>query len=302
MNREQINPKDENAWLTLRLQDLTSTDIAALFGISPWLTEFELWHRKKEAAIVAFNANPRMQWGLRLQDAIANGIAQDYSLVIRPMSEYVRLPAFRLGASFDYAIDPDGILEVKNVDSLAYKDGWLIDGESIEAPPHIEIQIQHQLLVSGRTHAYIGALIGGNRVTLIKRESDAQIHEAIMAKSAAFWKSIDENKPPEPDFKADARFLARLHGYAEPGKVMTTIPSALPGLIADYKRFGADETAAKKGKDGVKAEILTLIEDHEKVIGEGFTISAGMLPPTEIAAYTRKGYRDFKVYVKKEKQ
>lgn len=300
MNRETIIPKDEKHWHKLRAQDITSTDVAALFGISPWLTEFELWHRKKNATIVELEPSGRMLWGQRLERSISDGIAEDYKLTIRPMKEYIRVPAWRIGSSFDNAVGEDGILEVKNVDGLAYKDGWIINGDSVEAPPHIEIQAQHQLLVSGRTHAYIGALIGGNRVTLIKREPDVAIHEAIKAKVAAFWRSIDANEEPEPNFKEDANFISKLQGYAEPGKVINASgDDKLSDLVRSYKSWGEKESAAKDEKDGIKAQLLILIGDAEKVMGDGFTISAGVKPPTLIEAYTRKGYRDFRVYLKK---
>lgn len=310
MNREIILPTDEQHWLQLRAQDITSTDIAALFGISPYMTEFELWHRKKNASIVQLEQNDRMTWGTRLQDAIANGIAKDYALKIRKMTEYIRDPAFRIGSSFDFEFtttnddgeDEVGILEVKNVDSLAYKDGWIIDGDSVEAPPHIEIQVQHQLLVSGHDHALIGALIGGNRVTLIKRTSDKEICEAIKAMVAKFWESIDANRPPAPDFRADAQFIAKMNGYAEPGKVLNAAgDTKIAGLARDYKEWGEKESSAKAEKQGIKAQILTLIEDAEKVVGDGFTISAGVRPPTLVEAYTREAYRDFRVYMKKDK-
>lgn len=301
MNRETIFPKNEQEWLTLRTKDITSTDIAALFGISPWLTEFELWHRKKNADIVALEPNTRMLWGQRLERSISEGIAEDYKLDIRPMKEYIRLTDWRIGSSFDNAVGSDGILEVKNVDSLAYKDGWLINGDSVEAPPHIELQGQHQLLVSGRKTLYIGALIGGNRVTLIKREADEQIHEAIKAKVAKFWESIDANKEPVPDFSEDAKFISKLQGYAEPGKILNANGDAkLSGLVRDYKEWGDKVSSAQDEKDAIKAKILLLIGEHEKVIGDGFTISAGVKPPTLVEAYERKGYRDFRVYLKKE--
>lgn len=315
MNRETIYPVDDKHWHWLRSQDITSTDVAALFGISPYLTKFELWHRKKTSTIVEIEQNQRMAWGNRLQDAIAKGISDDYSLTIRPMKEYIRVPAWRIGSSFDYSVCPHGknpihgcdtedeILEVKNVDSLAYKEGWLIQGDTVEAPPHIELQAQHQLLVSGRSRASIGALIGGNRVTLIKREADPQIHEAIKAKVAAFWESIDSNQEPEPDFKEDAKFLAKLYSYGEPGKIMNAAGDAkLAGLVRDYKEWGEKESSAKAEKDGIKGQILTLIQDAEKVTGDGYTISAGVKPPTLIEAYERKGFRDFRIFLKKAKE
>lgn len=301
MEREIIIPRDDTHWHELRSRVITSTEVSALFGISPWMTEFELWHRKKNASIVQLQPNERMKWGTRLQNAIASGIAEDYKLTIRPMTEFIQVPAWRMGSSFDNAVGDEGILEVKNVDSLAYKDGWLVDGDSVEAPAHIEQQLQFQMLVSDRPHGMIGALIGGNRVVLIKREADPQIQEAIKAKVAKFWASIDANEEPAPDFKADADFIAKMNGFAEPGKVMNASgDEKLAGLVRHYKEWGEKVTAAQDEKDGLKSQILMLIEDSEKVVGDGYTISAGMKPPTLVEAFTRKAFRDFRVYLKKE--
>src|SRR3990172_11795006 len=119
---ETIKPKNEAEWLSLRMKDITSTEISALFGISPYSTEFELWHRKKNKLYVDFEETERMTWGLRLQNAIAKGIAEDQGWKVRRMNEYIRIPELRIGASFDFSIEgkdiEPGILEIKNVDSL----------------------------------------------------------------------------------------------------------------------------------------------------------------------------------------
>lgn len=307
MNREIIKPSDEAHWLALRTQDITSTDIAALFGISPYLTKFELFHRKKNADLIALEPTERMKWGVRLQDAIAAGICQDQGWEMwRRKDEYVRIPELAIGASFDFEVGTNGdmpLLEIKNVDALAFKEGWLLEGDNVEAPPHIELQLQHQMLVAERPVAYIGALVGGNRVTLIKREADGEIQRTIQTRVAQFWESIKANHEPSPNFKEDAKFIAHLNSYAEPGKVMNAAgDDKLAGLVRDYKEWGAKESSAKAEKEGIKAQILTLIEDHEKVIGDSYTISAGVKPPTLIEAYERKGYRDFRIFVKKEKE
>lgn len=299
MEREIIVPKDEQDWLRMRTLDITSTDVAALFDISPYLSRFELWHRKKTGLVMKLDPNQRMLWGNRLEAAIATGIAEDHKMTVRPMKEYIRIPAWRIGCSFDYSIEGDnpGVLEVKNVDSLAYKDGWVVTGDLVEAPPHIELQHQFQLLVSGRTWGYIGALIGGNRVILIRRDADLAILEAIKAKVAEFWQSIDENKEPAPDFKVDAAFISKLNGFAEPGKVVNG-DAVIKDLVTKYKEWGTKESEAKEEKEALKAQILTLIGTAEKVIGDGYTISAGVTPPTLIEAFTRKAFRNFRIFIK----
>lgn len=301
---ETIHPKDEAHWLELRKQDVTSTETAALFGLSPYVTAFELWHRKHDNLEVEFEMNERVRWGSRLQDSIAAGIAQDKGWTIRRMTEYMRDPELHIGASFDFLFSSDneekGILEIKNVDSLAFKEGWLIDGDDIQAPPHIELQVQQQLLLTGEPRAVIGALIGGNHVVLIKREPDQIVIASIQKKIMEFWDSIKNHREPKPDFSRDTDFIQRLYAFAEPGKIFNA-DEKISRLAYKYKQATEETKEAGYRKDAYKAEILTLIGSAEKVIGETFTISAGVTGPALIPAYERKGFRNFKISWKKEK-
>ncbi len=313
MTIERIIPDSEAHWLSLRTLDITSTEIAALFGISPYMTKFELWHRKKEAAVVRFEANERMKWGTRLQDAIAAGIAADNGWVIRPMKEYIRDTERRIGSSFDFAVvncDEAGreydsaLLEIKNVDALMFRDGWVVgDDGNVEAPPHIELQVQHQLLLAGLDRASIGALVGGNSVTLIPRERDESVTQAILGRAEEFWQSIAANSPPDPDFARDAGFIARLYQHAEPGKIIDGSGNMeLASLAEQYRAFGEAEKRAGEQKQGLKAQILMMIGDAEKVVGDTFSsITAGVIGPAEVS-YTRDGYRNFRINWRKEKK
>lgn len=306
MRHESITPKDKEHWLKLRMEDITSTESPALFGISPYMTLFELWHTKKNKGLSSIGENERMQWGTRLQKSIAGGIGEDNGWNVVPFEAYVRIPDLRIGSSFDYrfllpGVDDDMscILEIKNVDSLAFKEGWMIDGDNVEAPPHIELQVQHQLLVSGYETAYIGALVGGNRVVLIKRGVDEQIHESIKSKVAAFWKSIEENKEPEPDFKRDAEFIAKLYNKADKDSV-TYADQDVSDLAMLYKHAADAGKVADQQKKEYKAKILTKIGKASKVMSDQFTITASEIAPTHVEAFDKKGYRDFKIFFKKD--
>lgn len=300
---ETINPKDEKEWLELRKKDVTSSEVAALFGLSPYITAFELWHRKKNATVVGVEWNDPMSWGVRLQDSIAAGVAEDNGWNIRKMTEYMRDPELRMGSSFDFSIevsgtltDTCGILEIKNVFGMVFKDQWNENEDgSVEAPPHIELQVQHQLAVSGRSFAYIAALVSGNKVVLIKRGPDASIIDAIKSKVRAFWDSIDSNSPPPPNFAADAEFISKLYGYSEPGKIFNASgDEEITTLAESYKKCSDVIKKATSEKESIKAKLLTIIGDAEKVTADGFSISAGMVGPAHIE-YDREGYRTFKI-------
>lgn len=301
MIQEIIVPKDRKHWLSLRTQDVTSTETAALFGSSPYSTYFELAHNKRNQTVVEIEANERMAWGSRLEKAIAEGVAEDNSWEIRKASEYIRLPEIKLGASFDYFVDDEGVLEVKNVDALMFKEGWLIDESgNLEAPPHIEFQVQTQLLVSKKKYAYIAALVGGNRIVLIKREPDTLVFEAIKKSVAEFWNKVKSGEPITPDFRVDADFICKIHGFAEPGKVLDATQSAdLSGLAAQYKVLGSAIKEMEEKRLAVKAQMLMTIGDAEKVLGDGFSISAGVVGPAHIE-FDREPYRNFRINWKKK--
>lgn len=315
MKREIIVPENEAAWLELRKKDITSTDIAALFNMSSYCTPFELWHRKKSGEDIEFEMKEWTLWGKRLQDSIAAGVAIDNGWSIRKMDEYMRIPELRMGSSFDFsirnlAVSPEaneptfietGLLEIKNVFGMIFKDQWLEDDDgNIEAPPHIELQVQHQLAVSGRAFCYIAALVAGNKIVLIKREPDQEIINEIKLKVMRFWETIDKNQEPEPDFERDGKMLKRLYNVAEPGKVMDASDDAgLLEMVKEYLRDGATIKALEGKREAIKNKILTLAGDAEKIIGGQFSVSLGTVAPAHVE-YDRAAYRLFKINANKQ--
>lgn len=314
MATEIIVPGNQEHWLELRKQDVTSTESACLFGESPYMTHFDLWHRKRSGVVPEFKTNDRMKWGNRLESAIAYGIAEEQGWEVKPMKEYFRHPDLRMGSSFDFVITNLGEpvhLEIKNVDYLAFRDGWLEheDG-SIEAPTHIELQVQHQMAVSGFKRAFIGAFIAGNRGVVIERHRDDDVIAAIKARVAAFWKTVDEGLEPDPVMPGDAEVIIRLNQYAKPGKVLSADgDEPLRVLLEQYKAAAAAEKNAQEDKDVAKALIFQHIGDAEKVLTELFSVSCAIqadTPPTLITADMvgtsyggRKGFRNLRLYPRK---
>lgn len=316
MATEIIIPSNHEHWLQLRTQDVTSTESAALFGMSPYITRFELWHNKRAGTQSAFSPNERMQWGNRLEGAIALGIAEDHGWDVLPMKEYMRDPDLRIGSSFDYVItnvdDGPAHLEIKNVDLYAFKDGWEEDDWGLQAPEHIEMQVQHQMLVSGFKTAYIGALIGGNRTVLLKRERDEEVIASIKSRIAKFWDSVDAGHEPAPSMPEDAEAMIRLHQYAQPGKILDASNDAnIASLVARIRVAKTQKANAEEDEKIAKAELLAAIGDAEKVMGSDWTISAGQVadtPPTLITADMvgtsiggSSGYRSLRINTRKAK-
>lgn len=327
MKREFITCESEQAWLDLRTKDLTSTECAALFDCSPYMTEYELWHRKTGQLVVEFEVNNRMVWGNRLEAAIAYGIAEDYGLIVQPKKHYMRIPELRMGSSFDFEVtgivdgfsgdevfrdlfreNPSILVEVKNVDGLQFKRGWIADEAGIEAPPHIELQVQHQMEVADAEYVIVAPLVGGNTPRPFFRKRNREYGAMIRAKVAEFWARVDAGQAPEPDYSKDGDTIARMLANDNGQTVDMSGNNRLAELVAEYQNAAADEKAAKARKDAAKAESLLIIGEAAKVIGSGFSISATSVKGSEGRLITeadigsrvggRSGYRGFRISTK----
>jgi putative phage-type endonuclease len=305
---QTITPTDRQHWLAERVKDVTSTEVSALFGLSPYLTEFELWHRKRSAEVVEIADNERMKWGRRLESAIAAGAAEDNGWAIEPFDVYLRVPEARIGSSFDFKVSNDtgtGVLEIKNVDSLVFRNNWTVnDDGTIEAPEHIELQVQHQLEVCALPYAIIVALVGGNTQQVLVRQRDPEIGSQIRARVSEFWQSVDAGEQPSADYTRDADYIIRqLRGTANPDKVVIA-DAGLDELVRQYQHACREAEGAQTVKDAYKARILEAIGDAAKVKSAHGSISCGMtkdspgtlITPDMVNTHigARKGYRQFR--------
>lgn len=298
ITRVILNHATEAEWLASRKQDITSTECAGLFGAGVYdnaRTAYELYHVKAGLLAPApFESNERVRWGNRLESAIAHGVAEDCGLIIEPFKCYMRIPELRMGSSFDFKIvgivedffgehparemfrkHGPGILEIKNVDGLQFRRAWVDDGETIEAPAHIEFQVAHQLEVADMGWALIAPLVGGNTPKMVVRERDLAIGNEIRLRCAEFWNRVDTLSPPAPDFTKDGEAIARVYMDNDGSIIDLSDNERLAAVCAAYKAAGADAKVADERKKAAKAELLTIIEHAKSVTTIGAKISAG---------------------------
>jgi len=317
MGIEIIKIQNEQQWLERRVFDVTSTESSALFDLSPYTTEFELFHNKRDAVVVKLQPSERMKWGNRLESAIAYGAAEDQGWTVNPLDVYMSDLDIRMGSSFDFEIvsqsDGNGILEVKNVDRMEFARNWIDHGNGqIEAPEHIEMQVQHQMAVSGHKWCAIVALVGGNEQKILLRNRDDDIGNSIREKVQAFWKRVEANTPPSADYSKDAEFIIKkLYGQSDEGVVLdATNDPELEDMLTQYRFVSKELGHMEKIKDRHKAKILERIGRASKVLTLIGTLSCGNVKDSAPTVITpdmigktyggRSGYRSFKFTPAKE--
>jgi putative phage-type endonuclease len=109
-------------------------------------------------------------------------------------------------AEVDFETSDGGNGETKTVHPLAAKD-WGPSG-SDEIPVYVTAQAMHGLMVTGRPHAWIHALVGLDDDRIYRIERDDDLIEGIRAHEVAFWNDhVLPLVPPAPTTIEDLRAL-----------------------------------------------------------------------------------------------
>lgn len=295
-----IQPDSKEHWLKLRNKNINSSEVPTLFNLSPYQTIAELWHGKKAGVGGEIIPNERMKWGSRLEKEIGFGIAEDLKITAKPVSEYYELTNLRIGSSFDFFYGDEGILEIKNVDAYQFETKWIDEPGNEEAPPHIELQVQHQMLVSNRSECIIGALVGGNKAVSFKRYYNPLIGDKIKERCKQFWKSIDENDPPKFNLERDVELIASLYNYANKDVVLNIDDSSkINELGLKYLEVSEQIGFLTKQKKALKAEIILEIKDAGRVVAPTFSIASSIKNGYTVPSYEVPASRSFKITKKK---
>jgi len=313
-----------------RAQNIGASECPALFSLpwgvefgedrfKPFETRFHLWQRKAGRLPDVAVDTPRTFWGRHLEPAIAAGIQEltGWQLVPGRFTEHPGVPGMSCTpdycATIGAGVTQAATLEVKNVDRLEYRDWperiepgvWIwSDGSWQEArrqPPfRIKLQLQHQLACTGHQIGLLGALIGGNDPQFYRMAAHPGVAARIEAEVIAFWKSIEANDPPSPDWQLDGATIAALLGFSTPGLVKDLRGDALASEAAqDYDEARAVAKEAKERMEAAKAKLLHLTGTAERaVLDDGFSVSAKTIEGCSIS-YFREPYRDFRLTQKK---
>lgn len=304
--------KNESEWLAAKKVDITSTEIAALFGLSPYKSRLRLWHEKRGEVESDFEETPFTVWGRRLQNAIGAGIAEDQGWEAEDLSLlYLRDPATRLGASMDFRVNcptkGSGLLEVKRTTAFSEDIGWFKD----RAPVSYEFQIQGQLHLAlkegqGIGWGAIGALGGHSDTRLYERVYDAALGALIDEETTKFWRSVEQHEPPAPDYAVDADLIRKLQGNIDLGRTISlTGNNAAHNLFDQYITLSGvlkehtphiNDTTARMLK--IKNELHHMMGNAEQALIGDFVIKAR---ETEVEDKFVHGYKFRRFDVSKRK-
>lgn len=182
-----------------RTKFIGGSDVAAIHGISPWKSAFDLWLEKTSPRFEDNQNAAAKRRGSRLEPYIRDMIEEEFGLkIVRVNQRYVDPHFPFLAAEIDAETEDENI-EIKTVHPFKAKEWGEQDTD--ELPVHYIAQNQHGLGVTGKKVCRVFALIGDELKQYVVERDDETI-ELMRARCVEFWNShVLPRVAPPMDFQ-----------------------------------------------------------------------------------------------------
>lgn len=285
--------------LAQRKQILTASDVAAVCGLSPWRTPYDVY-ADKVGDSAPWGGNWKTRRGETIEPLLIAWLAEQKApLTVRPAgaTTLVHRHIPWLGATPDALVYDGGTcVAVGEAKSSGSVEDWTDEGGDPQVPDYYYVQVLVQMAVCAVPRAFVVAeILGGyhGEPEIIEVERDEETLGAVLAECERFWiDHVVARKPPAPDGSPAAqRMLSAL--YPRHTRDMIDATPELEKLGQEYLAAAAAEAEATAEKKRLQAALCSAIGAHEGVRGDGWRALWTEREATEIAAYTRKAYRAF---------
>jgi putative phage-type endonuclease len=236
-------------WHKARAQGLGGSEIAAVVGLSPWESRFSLWMRKA-GAIGQQSESPEMEWGSRLEDAVAAKFAEGH-----PDMTVGRAGTWRHVDRPWQIANPDRLCcdigyEVLECKTALYAYEWGPDG-SDEIPVYYRAQVLWYLDTFGLDTAHVAVLIGGHDYREYRIPASPEDQAFLREAGREFLASVDADLAPDIDaHSATYQALRELHPMIEPRTVELSAETA-----RSYVKVRAWLDEAKSAEQLVRSKV-----------------------------------------------
>lgn len=253
-------------WLEARRTHVTATDAAAIVGLHPYKSRFDVW-ASKQGIGDSDPENEPMYWGTALEGAVADRYARDTgrALVRIPEGEIVvhpRLPW--LAGTPDRLVPavPCG-LECKTAGHRS-AERWGMAGEGL-LPEEYTVQCAVYMALYGWDAWDLAVLIAGQDYRVYNLRRDAELEGMVLDECARFYTDhIKTAVPPAPDASPGcAAWLARTYPAArKPLLIADGATEILMGKLRDTRQAQAAAAAAEATYE---AQLKAYIGEHDGV-------------------------------------
>ena len=268
---------DRGAWLAIRRGGIGGSDAAAAAGLHPYQSALELWMdktgRQSESESEPGDPKSPAYWGQLLEPTVAEAYAAITGRKVRRVNAILQHPDHSwMIANLDREVVGDEAVQILEVKTTGVHEAWRWrDG----VPEHVQLQVQHQLAVTGMQAEDVAVLIGGQNLEIYRIERDEAVIERLIALEQAFWACVEADTPPQPDGSDSAgRALREIYPESQPGIVRDFQDDAALGqAFAELQRVRDDLGQLHRREDALKQRIQAAMGEAEKAIFSTGTVT-----------------------------
>jgi len=273
----EVLPHDagKDLWLTKRLGGITGTDIAAIVGLNPYKTVYDVFLSKLGLADEDEDT-PYMRRGRRMEPVLAEDYEEMTGLKTVKVG-LIKSPAydFVLGTPDRLVVDEAGnILHGLEIKTAGYRQAqYWGPPETDQVPDQYLIQCQWYMAASDIEKWDLIVTIAGELPIIYHITRNDELISKLIEKAGEFWhKNVLEKEPPSVDASISAaRMLATLYrrgdldladGTEEDGILVTE-------LVRKKEQLANIEEEVRLLENKLKERI----GDHEGIKGDGWVVT-----------------------------
>ncbi|SLJ84454.1 YqaJ viral recombinase family protein [Psychrobacter sp. DAB_AL43B] len=272
-------------WLNLRQSGIGGSDIAAIIGVSPYATAYNIYQSKTQP--VNEETNEFAYWGTVLEGTVAREFSKRSGLKIQNVNFLMRHPEYRWAiANIDRAIinpaikgnvrfkdgklTTDQIVEIKTASEYVGKN-WGNE-ESDEVPDQYQCQAQWYMGVTDTQVCHMAVLIGGNKYRQYKIERHQDFIDYLFDAAESFWtNNVLAGIEPDATTLQNAKDKYPRHNPD------TTLDVALDSEVAKvfehYESLKAKEKEVKAALELAQTDLICQIQENETLAIDGEVVA-----------------------------
>ena len=285
-------------WLAVRTRGIGGSDAASACGLNPYKSQLELWMEKtgRDGNLPKIDPNDEESptyWGTLLEPIVAAHYTKRTGHRVRRINAILQHP------------DPDKAWMLANIDRevIGTEEVQILECKTAGingarlwkggVPEYVQLQVHHQLAVTGQRAADVAVLLGGQHLEVHRIERNEALIERLIQLERRFWHYVEDDIPPpadgsesaelalrclypedsgqELDFRQERNLSAAFadlvsirQSIAEQEKVEAQLKQALQQAMGDASRaiFETGSVSWKKAKDSVTLDVTRLLQEH----------------------------------------
>ena len=288
---------ERDEWLNIRKKGIGSSVAAAAVGLNPYKSQLELWMEKtgRDAELPQLDPSDDTSpafWGTILEPIVASHYTNKTGNRVRRINAVLQHPDPEL--SWMLANIDREVIGVEDVQILECKTAG-INGSRLwkeGVPEYVQLQVMHQLAVTGKQAADVAVLLGGQHLEIYRIERDETMIAQLIELERQFWNYVETDTPPPADGSASADTALRClfpqdqgetvdfsvdeeltkayetlkqvrDVYSEQEKQESALKQKIQQAMGDASRamFASGAVTWKKAKDSITFDTASLLRD-----------------------------------------